>query len=123
MLIRMTGFGATTAGLIAALVAAAGGVLGADSDGPAATRRTALVIDPGAARDGRELVDARLEALDAEVRLPRSAAEARTNVRYFAELGYRVVVAGPRSAAAAEATGIAAERAGGLGEAVRAVAR
>jgi hypothetical protein len=44
--------------------------------------------------------------VDAEVRLPRTPAEARTNVRYFDELGYRVVVAGPRAEAAAAAIGV-----------------
>ena len=64
--------------------------------------RTAIVIDAPAARDGRALVDPRLRAIEADVRLPRNAAEARTDVRYFAAQGYdRVVVAGPRSTAAA----------------------
>ena len=37
------------------------------------------------------------------MRLPRDAAEARTDVRYFAAQGYdRIVVAGPRSTAAAD---------------------
>ena len=71
---------------------------GADHPAP----RTAIVIDAPAARDGRALVDPRLRAVDADVRLPRDAAEARTDVRYFAAQGYdRIVVAGPRSTAAA----------------------
>jgi hypothetical protein len=41
------------------------------------------------------------------VRLPRDGAEARTDVRYFAAQGYdRIVVAGPRSTAAARGAGI-----------------
>ena len=58
-----------------------------------ATPRTALVVDAAGARDGRALVDPRLVGLDAELRLPRTSEEARTNVRYFEELGYRVIVA------------------------------
>ena len=74
-----------------------------DSDGS----RTALVIDAAAGRDGRELVDPRLRDSNAQVRLPRSEAEARTDVRYFAAQGYdRIVVAGPRSAAAADGPAI-----------------
>jgi hypothetical protein len=63
-------------------------------------------------------VDPRLLDVDAEVRLPRTAREARTNVRYFDELGYRIVVAGPRSTAAADATGVGAARATGLSAAL-----
>lgn len=66
---------------------------------------------------------AALEAVDADVRLPRTAAEARTNVRYFAELGRRIVVTGPHSIAAAASTGVPAERATGLGDALRALTR
>ena len=41
------------------------------------------------------------------MRLPRDAAEARTDVRYFAAQGYdRIVVAGPRSTAAADGAAI-----------------
>jgi hypothetical protein len=116
----MTELATTATALLAALAAATAGVVGADSGTPAPPR-TALVIDSSAGRDGRELVDARLRSLDADVRLPRTAAEARTNVRYFAELGHRVIVAGPRSIAAAGATGVEAERAAGLGAALRAV--
>jgi hypothetical protein len=99
-----------------------GGALGSDTDTPAEPA-TALVIDAAAARDGRELVDARLRDLDAEVRLPRTLAEARTNVRYFAELGYRVVVAGPRARAAAGAAGASAVRAPHVAAALGAVQR
>src|ERR671916_2383290 len=107
--------------VFAAVVVAAGGLVGAtSSDGSGSSPKTAIVIDAAAARDGHDLVDPRLEAADAEVRLPRTAAEARTNVRYLAELGKRVVVAGPKATAAAEATGVGAVRAGGLGDALAA---
>jgi hypothetical protein len=94
---------------LAAAAMAAGGVLAPES-GPA-DAPAALVIDAAAARDGREPVDPRLREVDAEVRLPRTAAEAVTNVRYFAALGRRVVVAGPVSAAAAEPAGVSVVRA------------
>jgi hypothetical protein len=103
---------------------AAGGLLGADSsDRAGSPPRTALVIDAAAARDGRDLVDARLRAIDAELRLPRTPSEATTNVRYFATQGYRVVVAGPRAGAAADAAGVAAVHAPGLTGALAAVGR
>jgi hypothetical protein len=110
-----------------ALVAGAlalGGSLEANQD--AGTRagesvRTALVIDASQGRSGRELVDPRLRDLDADVRLPRSSEEARTNVRYFDALGYRVVVTGPQASAAAKATGVDAVRAAGLPQALEAV--
>ena len=102
MLIRMTSLATGIASLAAAVGALAVGaafVPGADHPAP----RTAIVIDAPAARDGRALVDPRLRAVDAVVRLPRDAAEARTDVRYFAAQGYdRIVVAGPRSTAAAD---------------------
>jgi hypothetical protein len=126
MLIRMT---VKRTPLTAALAAAAiatgalfGGAAGADSgagatgataaeaDGP----RFALVIDSSLARDGRELVDARLKDAGAEVRLPRNGTEARTNVRYFEKLGYTVVVAGSDATAAAESAGEPAVYTGGL---------
>jgi len=124
----MTGL---TTSLGTALVAAAlalGGALDADgnSRGTGADRgpsRTALVIDAAQGRDGRELVDPRLRELDADVRLPRTPEEARTNVRYFDALGYRVVVAGPEANTAAAATGVDALRTAGLPEALAAVGR
>jgi hypothetical protein len=92
---------------------------GASLDGHGArSSRTALVIDASRARDGRDLVDPRLRDLEAEVRLPRTQDEARTNVRYFDALGYRVVVAGPEASAAAQAVGVDAVRAAGLPQAV-----
>ena len=50
-------------------------------------------------------MDSRLESVDAEVRLPRNADEARTNVRYFDELDYHVYVAGAQATAAAAESG------------------
>ena len=120
----MTDIGTQIAALVAAGAVAAGGVLGTDSGDPAgAPPRTALVIDAAAGRDGRDLVDSRLRELDAEVRLPRTRAEARTDVRYFAAQGYRVVVAGDAADAAADAAGVPAVRAPGLTGALAAVAR
>jgi hypothetical protein len=120
----MTGIGIQIAGLFAAGALAAGGAIGADSAGGGdSAPRTALVIDAAAGRDGRELVDPRLRAVDAQVRLPRTLAEARTNVRYFDAQGFRVVVAGPRATAAAAATGVAAFRSADLSGALAAVER
>ena len=120
----MTGLGTHIIALVAAGAVAAGGVLGADSGSPAwLAPKTALVIDAAEARDRRDLVDARLRAVDAEVRLPRTAAEARTNVSYFAAQGYRVVVAGPRAAGAAAAAGVAAVHAADLAGSLAAVRR
>jgi hypothetical protein len=117
MLIRMTVIGTALATTLAA-AALATGIAGAESN--QRVERNAVVIDASLARDGRDLVDQRLEGLDAEVRLPRTAVEARTNVRYFDELGYTVIVAGADATAAAEAAGEPAVYAGGLGEAVAA---
>jgi hypothetical protein len=100
---------------------AVAGLLGAGSDRPA--RRTALVIDSAIARDGRALVDPRLRGVDADVRLPRTADEARTDLRYFAAQDRRVIVAGPRAVAAVGATGVAATSAPDLAGAVAAVRR
>jgi hypothetical protein len=105
-------------GTITALAAAAAVALSGAGSEPNGTPRTALVIDAGAAQDGRELIDPRLLHVDAEVRLPRDSREARTNVRYFAELGYRVVVLGARSEAAAGATGVDAVHADDLSHAL-----
>lgn len=100
----MTAFTTTMATLLAVALAT-GGALAGGGD----SQRTALVIDSSLARDGRALLDERLEDTPAEVRVPRTAEEARTNVRYFTELGYRLVVAGPNAGAAAERTGAQAE--------------
>jgi hypothetical protein len=102
-----------------ALAVGAGLAPGADSPAP----RTAVVIDASDARDGRALVDPRLRAIDADVRIPRNDTEARTDVRYFAAQGYdRVIVAGPLStSAAAESTSAvrAADLPGALAAATR----
>jgi hypothetical protein len=122
MLIRMTGLGTQIGALLAAGAVAAGGLLGADSGRPAPT--TAIVVDAAIARDGRALVDPRLRALDADVRLPRTQTEATTDVRYFADAGYdRVIVAGPRSTAAADEADAVAWRASSLDGALAAVRR
>ena len=130
MLIRMTngrtadgrrraaaGAALAAAALAAGALFAAGPAQGGSEEPPP----VALVIDAPLARDGRELVDARLarlEHLDAAVRLPRTDAEARTDVRYLDALGYRVVVAGSRAIAAADGTGVGATRVAGLRAAV-----
>jgi hypothetical protein len=115
----MTYLAPRIAALTIAAAVASGAVLDAGAAGPGEPPApTALVIDAPLGRDGRELVDARLKAVDAEVRLPRNATEARTNVRYLNELGYRVVVAGPDATAAADGTGVGATRVRGLGAAL-----
>ena len=129
----MTGLTTTIGTGLAAGAIALGGALGVGEGGGsgdvgqrggsldgqrAQSSRTALVIDASRARDGRELVDPRLRDLDAEVRLPRTSEEARTNVRYFDALGYRVVVAGPEASAAAATVGVDAVRVAGLRQAV-----
>ena len=122
MLIRMTGLGTQIGALLAAGAVAAGGLLGADSGRPAPT--TAIVIDAAIARDGRDLLDPRLRAVDADVRVPRTQTEADTDVRYFTAAGYdRVIVAGPRSTAAADEADAVAQRASGLDGAVAAAQR
>jgi hypothetical protein len=124
MLVRMMDFGTQITAAIAAVAVAAGGLAGASSgDGSGSPARTALVVDAAAARDGRDLVDPRLQSADAEVRLPRTAAEARTNVRYLAELGNRVVVLGPNATAAANSTGVATVKARDLSDALAAAGR
>jgi hypothetical protein len=122
MLIRMTGLGTQIGALLAAGALAVGGLLGAGSDRPAP--RTAVVVDAAVARDGRALLDPRLRAIDADVRVPRTQTEANTDVRYFAAAGYdRVIVAGPRSTAAAYEAGVATEPASGLDGALAAAQR
>jgi hypothetical protein len=119
MLIRMTDIGTHLTALIAVVGVATGGLLGSDSrEDPAP--RTALVVDASAARDGRDSVDPRLERVDADVRLPRTSTEARTNVLYFDSLGYRVVVAGPTANSAADAAGVDAVHTPDLPGALRA---
>jgi len=117
----MTPIATHIAAVLAATTVAVGAVLGAEaSAGNDGKQPTALVIDASLARDGRELLDPRLKDVDAEVRLPRDADEARVNVRYFDALDYRLYVAGPRSAAAAQATGVNATEVDGLPGALRA---
>ena len=117
----MTCIGTHIAAVIAAGAVATGVAFGAEAaaDGDAGAR-TALVIDASLARDGHELVDSRLEGVDAEVRLPRDAEEARTNVRYFDELDYRVYVAGAQATEAAKETGVDATAVDGLAAALAA---
>ena len=118
----MTGIATAFASFAATGALAVGAAFAPGSDHPAP--RTAIVIDAPAARDGRALVDPRLRALEADVRLPRDAAEARTDVRYFAAQGYeRVIVAGPRATAAADRADVAAVRAADLAGALAAVRR
>jgi hypothetical protein len=125
----MTGLATSTGTALVAAALALGGSLEADSGGGSAATgagesgRTAIVIDASQGRNGRELVDPRLRDLDADVRLPRSVEEARTNVRYFDALDYRVVVAGPHASAAAQATGVDAVRAADLPQALQAATR
>jgi hypothetical protein len=121
MLIRMTFIGTHIAAVLAAGAVATGAVFGAEAgaggDGGAPA---ALVIDASLARDGRELVDQRLQDVDADVRLPRNAEEARINVRYFDELDYRVYVAGAQATEAANDTGVDATAVDGVAGAVAA---
>jgi hypothetical protein len=111
----MTGIGTQIVALIGAAALAAGGLLGGGADSPSETR-TALVVDAALARDGRELVDTRLRDATDELRIPRSPAEARTDVRYLTASGHRVVVAGRQARAAA--AGTSAERASTVADAV-----
>jgi hypothetical protein len=121
----MTGLGTQIGTLLAAAAVAAGGLLGADSGGRGGHEsRTAIVVDAAIARDGRALLDPRLRAVDADVRVPRTQTEADTDVRYFTAAGYdRVIVAGPRSTAAAHEAGHAVDRATDLDGALAAVRR
>lgn len=96
----MTSIGTQIVALLGAAAVAAGGVLGAGGD-ETPVSRTALVVDAALARDGRELVDDRLRGAADELRVPRTAAEARTDVRYLLASGHRLTAAGPQSTAAA----------------------
>jgi hypothetical protein len=123
MLIRMTSLGILAA-LLGAGSLAIGGLLGwGSTERSGSPARTALVVDAAAGRDGRDLVDPRLRVVDAEIRLPRTPSEAATNVRYFDKQGYRVVVAGPRAAAAAAGAGVRAVREPNLAGALALLAR
>ena len=124
MFIRMTSLSSTLATFVAAGLAAAAGLLGgAAGERPESGTRTALVIDAAEGRDGRKLVDERLRAVRAEVRLPRTPEEARTNLRYLEAQGLRIVASGPDALAAAEATGVDAVQAADLREALAAAGR
>jgi hypothetical protein len=125
----MTPIGTHIAAVLAAGAVVTGALFGADAVADGALLKsesdehatpTALVLDASLARDGRELVDPRLENVDAEVRLPRTLDEARTNVRYFDELDYRVYVAGGQAVAAAEQAGVNATPVDGLDAALAA---
>ena len=121
MLIRMTLLGSHIAAVLAAGAVATGAVFGADAGASGdAGAPTALVLDASLARDGRDLVDQRLRDVDADVRLPRTAEEARTNVRYFDALDYHVYVAGATATAAAMQAGLDATPVAGLDEAINA---
>jgi precorrin-4 methylase len=121
MLIRMTFIGTHIAAVLAAGAVATGAVFAAEAGaGRDAGAPTALVVDASLARDGRELVDARLKDVDAEVRLPRDAEEAGINVRYFDELDYHVYVAGARATEAATEAGVEATPVDGLAGALAA---
>lgn len=119
----MTSLGSSLATFVAGLAAAAGLLGSATGERPESGAGTALVLDAAEGRDGRELVDQRLRAVRAEVRLPRTPEEARTNLRYFEAQGLRVVVSGQNALAAAEATGVHAVQAADLREALTAVGR
>ena len=114
----MTFLGTHIAAVIAAGAVATGVAFGAEAADGDGGGRTALVIDASLANDGRDLVDSRLKDVDAEIRLPRDAEEARTNVRYFDELDYNVYVAGSQVTAAAERTGVDATAVNGLASAL-----
>jgi hypothetical protein len=121
MLIRMTLLGTHITAVLATGAVAVGTVFGADASTGETAQRTALVIDAPLASHGRQLVDPRLADLDAEVRLPRDAREARTNVRYFDALDYRVYVAGGQATEAAADTGVDATEVDGLDGALGAI--
>jgi hypothetical protein len=107
------------AALLVAVLAGLGAlwaVAGGSASAPATSSepRVALVVDAG--RDGAAALAAarataaraeRAGAADVEVRVPRTRAQAATDVRYFAARGFdRVVAVGPVSGAAAhEAVG------------------
>ncbi|MEA2278851.1 MAG: hypothetical protein QOI62_3832 [Solirubrobacteraceae bacterium] len=119
----MTSLSASIGALLAAGALAVAGLLGAGPDRPASPR-VALVVDAGLARHGRALLDPRLRSVRADLRLPRTVAEARTDVRYLVAGGDAVVVvAGPRSIRAASDTRARVLRAADLAAALRAVGR
>ena len=117
----MTLIGTHIAAVLAAGAVATGAVFGADaSAGDDGAQPTAVVIDAYLASHGSELVDPRLKDVDAAIRLPRTADEARTNVRYFDALDYRVYVAGSTATKAAAEAGVDATEVDGLDGALNA---
>jgi hypothetical protein len=110
----MTRIATHIAAVLTAGALAAGAVFGAEASTGKDAQPTALVIDSSLVGHGRQLVDPRLDDVDAAVRLPRNAEEARTNVRYFDALDYRVYVAGAQATAAVEQTGADATEFDGL---------
>lgn len=117
----MTRRGATIAAAVAAALAAGAATAWPAADTPAGpSRPAALVVDASLGRSGRALIDPRLRAADAAVRLPRTTREARVDVRYLIASGHTVVAVGPQSSAAAGAT---ARHADTLDEGLRAVRR
>ncbi len=104
MLIRMTRRGGVAAvAAAAALAACAATAWPAVDPGGRAAAGTALVVDAPLGRDGRELVDPALRDAGATLRLPRTAREARVDVRYLVASGYDVIAVGPKSSAVAGA--------------------
>jgi hypothetical protein len=119
----MMDLGMQLSAVLAAAVVAVAGVAGVTASGPGSLPETAIVIDASEARDGTDLIDRRLQDADAEIRVPRTAEEARTNVRYLAELGMRVVVVGRHATAAADTAGMAVVQAPDLASALTAAGR
>ena len=107
----------------AAGVVALGGAFDGGSGGSTAIPPQALVIDAALARDARDLLDPRLRDAGFELRVPRDAEEARMNVRYFAESGVSLVVAGRDAEAAAGAAHVSARHADDTASALAALDR
>ena len=84
-------------------VLAAAGALSAPAATRGPDRPAALVVDAQLGRDGRELVAPALRDAGVTLRLPRTAREARVDVRYLVASGHDVTVVGPQSIAAAGA--------------------
>jgi len=83
------------------VLVAGSGLAAAATTSPA--DRPALVVDASVGRHGRDLIDPALKASGATIRLPRTPAEARTDVRYLEASGHRVQARGPMSTAALDA--------------------
>ncbi|MEP6953215.1 MAG: hypothetical protein ABI950_04025 [Solirubrobacteraceae bacterium] len=104
----------------AALATCAATAWPAVARGDGGEARLALVVDARLGRAGRELVDPALRDAGAVLRLPRTAREARVDVRYLVASGHRVIVVGPQSSASAR-PGVL--RASGVPDALAAVRR